>query len=109
MREANRRGNQIRIQRVSSVLPKELGIRWEQGGIQDLQNSREVNLRIFRVGMIAMNQNRNDGQQQQASDTFDGQRVIRPFSDVSRKNYNRKYPRQEAGVRLQPAQTLRSI
>ena len=81
----NRKSNQIRIQRVSRVLPKKLSIGWKQAGIQDLQNPGKVDLRIFRIRMITMNQKRNGGQQRQSSDTFDVQSVIRPFRDVSKE------------------------
>jgi hypothetical protein len=53
--------------------------------------------------MIAMNQKRDDSQQQQAGykteDTFDSQGVLIHFS-MGTRNYNRKYLWQEAGVAL---------
>ena len=61
MRDPNRKGNQIWIQRVSGVLAKELRMHREQAGIQDLQNPRKVNLRVFRIRMIAMNQKGDGG------------------------------------------------
>jgi hypothetical protein len=74
MREANRKGDQIRVERVSGVLAKKLCIRWKQAGIQDLQNPGKVNFRIFRVRVIAMNQKRNGGQNQQAYKILDFQK-----------------------------------
>jgi hypothetical protein len=97
------------------MLGKKLRIRRKQAGIQDLQNTRKINLRVFRVRMIAMNQKREGGQQQQAEDaaegtiedttedTFDIQSVPVHFSE----NYSRKYLRQEAGAaNLWPADPL---
>jgi hypothetical protein len=84
MRGPNRKRDQIGIQGVTGVLAKKLRIRWKQAGIQDLQNARKVNLRIFRIGMISVNQNGDDRQQQQsgyaANDAFDIQSVPIHFS-----------------------------
>jgi hypothetical protein len=43
------------------MLAKELRIRRKQAGIQDLQNPRKVDLRVFRVRMIAMDQKSDGG------------------------------------------------
>jgi len=76
----NRKGNQVRIQRMAGVVAKELGILRKQAGIQDLQNPRKVDLRVFRIRMIAMGQKSDGGQQCQAEDTFDTQGVLIHFS-----------------------------
>jgi hypothetical protein len=93
----------MRIQGVPGMFAKELRIRRKQAGIQDLQNPGKVNLGVFRVGMIAMNQEREGGQQQQAEDaaddTFDVQSRMIHLS-MRTENYNRKLPRQEAGIAL---------
>src|SRR3981081_1102890 len=70
----NRKGNQIRIQRVPGMLAKELRIRWKQAGIQNLQNPRKVDFRVFRIRMIAMNQKSSGGQGQQAYKDFNLQK-----------------------------------
>jgi hypothetical protein len=83
-----------------SVFAKELGIHWKQFWIQDLQNTRKVNLCVFRIGMIAMDQECGDGQQRQNDDILEVQSVGFLFPR-SPENYNRKHARQEAAfVRL---------
>src|SRR5260370_38845213 len=76
----NRKGNQVRIQRMAGVVAKELGILRKQAGIQDLQNPRKGDLRVFRIKMIALDQKSDGGQQCQAEDTFYTQGVLIPFS-----------------------------
>ena len=63
MRGPNRKGNQIRIQGVTGMFAKELRVRRKQTGIQNLQNAGKVDLRVFRIGMIAMNQQCRGSQQ----------------------------------------------
>src|ERR1700687_2317052 len=74
MSNPNRKGNQIWIQRMPGMLAKELRIRGKQAGIEDLQNPRKVDFRVFRIRMIAMNQKRNGGQGQQAYKDFNLQK-----------------------------------
>ena len=81
------------------VFAKEFRIRRKQAGIEDLQNARKINLRVFRIRMIALNEKCDGGQQEQASNMFDIQSVLIHFS-MSKKNYTRKYLWQEAGERL---------
>ena len=71
MSDLNRGGDQIRIETVSRMLAKELRIHWKQAGIQNLQNARKINLRVFRIRMIAMNREGSDGQNEQANDGLD--------------------------------------
>ena len=56
------------------MLAKELRIRRKQAGIQDLQNPWKVDLGVFRIRVIAMNQKRNGGQSQQAYKNFNLQK-----------------------------------
>jgi hypothetical protein len=46
--------NQVWIERVAGMLTKELRIRGEQAGIQDLQDTRQIDFGILGIGMIAM-------------------------------------------------------
>ena len=54
MRDSNRTGNQIWVERVPRVLAEELRIRGKQAGVQNLQHAREIDFGILGVGMIAM-------------------------------------------------------
>ena len=71
MSNPNRGGDQVRIETVSRVLAKELRIHWKQAGTQILQNAGKINLRVFGIRMIAMNQEGSDGQNEQPNDGLD--------------------------------------
>ena len=44
------------------VFAEELRVGREQSRIQDLQDAGKIDLRVFRIGMIAMDQQGEDGQ-----------------------------------------------
>ena len=64
MSGSNRRGDQIRIKSMPGVLAKKFGIRLKQTGVEDLQNTGKINLRVFSIRMIALNKKCGAGQQE---------------------------------------------
>ena len=46
------------------VLAKKFGIRLKQTGVEDLQNTGKINLRVFSIRMIALNKKCGAGQQE---------------------------------------------
>ena len=120
MAEACRCGNQVWIQRVPGVLRKEFCIHGEQAGVEDFQYARYIDFGVLGIGVIAMNQQCQRRDDQQADDPFHGRKhLVRAGSD----DYNdwvrtpehtcRRNPgstrAQEPRDGLQPQPTLRSI
>jgi len=78
MRSPDRERNQVRIERMPSVFAEELRVGGEQSRIQDLQNAGKIDLRVFRIGMIAMDKKGEYGQEEQAGEVFYFQRESFP-------------------------------
>ena len=78
MRSPDRERNQVRIERMPSVFAEELRVGGEQSRIQDLQNAGKIDLRVFRIGMIAMDKKGEYGQEEQADEVFYFQRESFP-------------------------------
>lgn len=78
MRRADRERNQVRIEGMPGVFAEELRVGREQSRIQDLQNAGKVDLRVFGIGMIAMDKKGEDGQEQQAGVVFNFQKESLP-------------------------------
>ena len=68
MSNPHQTSDQVRKQRVSGVLAKEIGIAGIQARMQDFQDSRKINLRVFGVGMVALDQKCDGGKQEQTGD-----------------------------------------
>ena len=53
---ANRESDQVGIEGVAGVFSKELGVGGKQAGVESFENAGQIDLGVFRVGMIAMNE-----------------------------------------------------
>ena len=84
MCDPNRRSDQVWVKRVFGMLAKEFGVYRKQIRIQDLLHAGKVNLRVFGIGMIAVDQNGRGGEQGETGyksrDTFSVQSEVVPFS-----------------------------
>src|SRR5882672_1673111 len=84
--------NQARIQCVSSVLPKKIGIAREQARVQDFQDAGEVDLCILRIGMVALDQKCDRSEQEQSGDASNLQKIHSPKRNSEIKPSERATP-----------------
>jgi hypothetical protein len=62
VREANRSSNQLGKKCHARVRLEKFRVVWKKGRMENFQYSRSVNFRIFDGGMVAVNEDRRDGQ-----------------------------------------------
>ncbi len=76
MTKPDKSGDQIRIQRVSRMLSEEFRIRRKQARIQGLQHTWNIDLRIFGIRVVAVDQHCQCRQRKQTGYPFHRQKMF---------------------------------
>ena len=84
MGPVHRESDEVREQRQMGMRLEKFGMAREEPGLQDLFDSRQINLGVFDVGVVSVDEPGADGDQKDA-ENFPNFQTIHQFTDNKRK------------------------